>query len=740
MTVGALARLARTSLVLSSAVALLWSCIGSAGGETGSLPTPSIRIPAAPPTGRRRPITLADILSVRYISEPTLSPDASKVAYLVSQAFLSCNCTQTALYVGSASDARRVRKIDQESNISALRWTPDGRHLSFLSARGGAVQLWWIDPMGGAPERVFAHTASAEASLYPNPIAGPVLPAGVIGYEWSPDGRQLAFTAVRPVDPEARRRAELEGFRYDDARMTEWDLTAGGWLRAGRTPQLWTYDMQTRRAHLLWQSPAGSTAAITHFEWAPDGGHLAVSYEPGAATLHAGTAVLDARTGRVKALADIDGSVEAMTWSQDGSSVALLVGLIDSNEVRLRVVRADSTASRYVARHLFGAARYLLWMGDRFYLDASGIGLRHENGGLYELGAAGRQPMRITSLEAKIADCSDPVGFRVACVWQTPNDPPRVVVVDLQSGKAQRLADVNPELEAVRRGPVEEFHWSNRFGDTTNGYLVLPPGPQRDRLPLVVMGYGFDGGFVAQANRWLTSYPAQAFARDGFAVLLINHPYWPYWDSDYFRHGAHANGYGPLASLEAIIDRLSADGLVDRKRVGFMGHSWSGFWVQFTASHSDLLRAAELHNGGTGVEPGFYSGNGAVRALQDHIMGGGPYPPTLRNYVGFSAMLTTDRVRVPILMENDAEEAQPEMDYFTALKVHHVPVEWIIYPNDGHVFVMPSHRIASMQRNLDWFEYWLLGKSRADPGAAAQYAEWGKLRIELQALRTSGRR
>ncbi len=726
---------------IAGIVVALWPGVGPAG-ERGNLGTPpSIEIPMKSASGPKRPITLRDILSVREISEVVLSPDGRKVAYLVEQAFLSCNCTRTALFVVSAAGGRDARKLDEESGISALRWTPDGHRLSFLSARSGTVQLWWMDADGGVPKLVFAHRASTGTTRYPND-AGAETAVGVASYEWSRDGAFVAFTAFKPIDARALRKAELQGFRYDDERMTEFNIEAHQWLEAERTPQLWLYDVRAQRERLIFQGPTGMWALLGTLAWSPNGHRLAVSYGTfGSHGEHNSAVVFDVDTGRFTKIIDGDTQTMAIAWSPNGHAMAIMsaVPLFDARQ--LLVLRLDGKVSQAYERRLY-AAGVPFWIGDRLVFDATADGLRPENAGLYEMKQSGGPVSRITPLADKVARCSRFVGFETACVWQSPNDPPRVAIVDLRTRSIRKLADVNPELGAIELGRVEELHWTNGFGDLTSGYLLRPPGyhAHGERLPLVIIGYGFSGDFVAQSN-WFPSYPAQAFARDGFAVLLINRPILEYYPGNNFERGSREFGYSPLSSLKVIVAQLSREGVIDASRIGFMGHSWAGFWVQLAASHTDLLKAAELHNGGSASEPGTYVGPGApYRWGQDRAMGGGPYPPTLRNYIGFSATLTADHVKVPVLLDTDDLEFAPSMAYYTALVTHHVPVDMFVYPGDGHVFRLPSHRLAWMQRDLDWFEFWLLGKVRTDPGAADQYAVWTRLRTQLAALNTKRNR
>ncbi len=46
-------------------------------------------------------------------------------------------------------------------------------------------------------------------------------------------------------------------------------------------------------------------------------------------------------------------------------------------------------------------------------------------------------------------------------------------------------------------------------------------------------------------------------------------------------------------------------------------------------------------------------------------------------------------------------------------------------------FTEPAHRLASMQRNLDWYSFWLLGREHTDPAMRDQNARWRAMRDAL---------
>jgi dipeptidyl aminopeptidase/acylaminoacyl peptidase len=731
--------------------ALLWSSLtvsrdntNAASAQGVTPPSPQIQIGSNDNTVKgKRPIGFHDILSVRTIKEPQLSPDGKLVAFLVSQSFVECNCVQTALYTVSTGKNRTFRKLAQESSLSNLQWNPSGTSLTYLSTKTGAVQLWSIDARGGAGGLLIEHRANVERSLTAMLMGDDRGPIGISDYRWSPDGRSIAFTAEPPSDARVKEEAEAKGFLYDEERMEADEIGTGDWGSADHTVELWVYRLATGQEHRLWQSAPSWLPRIGQFVWSNDSRRIALSSGDQKNVIRDDVSVVDVTNGSVQELLHAVDYVNGLGWSDDESTLALLQRDGSRYFGELSLWRGQGSAASTggtvtVVDRLFSRAYTTVgWTGGRVVFASNGRDQKRMTTGLYAYNASTGDFARLTSPLDKVSDCSRSVGVNSACVWQSPSDPPQPAVVNLSSGHVTKLGDVNPELSAVELAPVKELHWSNKFGVSTNGFLLLPKGsPPNGGVPLVIMAYGVDGDFVTSAGSALTSYPAQAFVRDGFAVLIVNSPPYDDWEGNDFSKGARAWGYSPLASLEAVIDRLASEGSVDRAHVGFMGHSWGGFWVQFAASHSNLFRAVELHNGGTHSEPGTYfvAGNKAHRDYQAHYMGGGPYPAdALENYKDFSASMTADRVRSAVLLESDSFELASTIEYFTALRNASVPVELYVYPNGGHIFTKPAQLLASMQRNLDWFEYWLMDTRNVPSEDPMQYPRWDRLAADRAA-------
>jgi dipeptidyl aminopeptidase/acylaminoacyl peptidase len=738
VTSRATARAGRLPWVLGICV-LAWSV--ECRCENGRLqpnPKPSIDISPIAAAVTRRAITLDDMVSLREVHEPRQSPDGRRVAFLVKQAFRRCDCYRIALYVVASDGHSPAQKLAEETYIANLQWSPDGRYVSYLSSNGGAVQLWRLSLITHRSNRVFEHMPNTDRSTEHAAYQSRYLPAsGVLDYRWSPDGRRIAFTAEPPADPSIAAKAAKEGFRYDDGTMNSLDLVIGDWASAHRSKQLWFYDILKKREHLIWTTPTNWYSNFTALSWSPNGRNLTFFYSNRSGDGSDSMAIVDALTSSISQVGSIGGTLNSsagVAWSPDGHAIAYLARALGSGSYKLETSNAvdhSKTEQRYEIYP--GHSPWLAWDSDRhrILVLSEGIGRDRRQTGMYAFDDDGGEPIRLTAATEKVDDCDVTLHGKVACVRQAPSAPPRIALVSISDDGIQDLADVNPEMASVELAPVRELHWKNTYGDETNGFLILPTHHTAGmRVPLIVIGYAFSGEFVTQAGTLLTSYPAQAFARDGIAVLLFNYPRFEAWQGANFERGSRAFGYGPVASIQAAIEQLDAEGLIDTRRVGMLGHSLAGFWAQLAITQTKLFKVVEMHNGGTATEPGMYweYGTKQQRELQEHIMGGPPYGETLKNYSGFSMTLNASRIHTPVLMEYDAVGALAAMEYYEAMQHYGIPVEFFIYPNDGHVTEHPEHRFMSLQRNLDWFEFWLLDNENDAASKTDQYLRWRQLR------------
>src|SRR5688572_6185116 len=128
---------------------------------------------AAAPAEAQRPITVEDLLAVRAVSDPQISPDGQMVAFTVTEASLDSNRNISRVWTVPAAGGAARQVTDGPGNDRSPRWAPDSRSLAFISTRSRGSQVWRVPVAGGEAERITS-------------LAG-----GVNDFSWSPDGRYL---------------------------------------------------------------------------------------------------------------------------------------------------------------------------------------------------------------------------------------------------------------------------------------------------------------------------------------------------------------------------------------------------------------------------------------------------------------------------------------------------------------------------------------------------------------------
>jgi dipeptidyl aminopeptidase/acylaminoacyl peptidase len=105
----------------------------------------------------------------------------------------------------------------------------------------------------------------------------------------------------------------------------------------------------------------------------------------------------------------------------------------------------------------------------------------------------------------------------------------------------------------------------------------------------------------------------------------------------------------------------------------------------------------------------FY-GQTDIPGFTEYYLGGVPWKE-LDIYLRCSPITHAANLRTPTLIlhgEKDFRVPLPQAEeLYRALRQNGVPVEFLIYPRQGHVVVEPKFMIDMMERNIEWFRRWI---------------------------------
>lgn len=540
-----------------------------------------------------------------------------------------------------------------------LRWSPDGRWIYFLKRENSSTQIWRADTSGAGSERLTNEPVDVEQMLITS------------------DGRRLIYS-INQKDSKltAAREAEgLEGFRYD-ARFIP-IFSSGPDAFPSTKRQVRTLDLNSK---VTGEASSADVAELDALPRQTAAGPLAVS-----------------RDGR-RALAPISDDPRGFT--------------------PVKIVAQDARRREHLclASECAGVSN-LWWTPDGNairYIRRTGWG--ESNVAFYEWKPGSGRPRRLYATSDLLLDCQ-PIDRRFLCAREQSTTPRQIVLIDPGTGRSQVIYDPNPSFRNLSLGRVERLQWKNSFGVETFGDLVYPtnykPG---DKSPLIVVQYssrGFLRGGVGD------EFPIQLFANKGYAVLSVQRPnarhlVGKFDDAqDYERKiiDGFKDRRSVLSAIETAVRSLIDREIVDADRVGITGLSDGSSTVQFAAVNSTMFKAGSVS--GCCWEP-----------LQDSIVGPGAaaafhrigWPKLIEynsEFWSHISLITNARtISMPLLMQQSDDELRAAISSYTALQQAGKSVALYVYPNESHVKWQPAHRLAAYERNLRWFDFWLLGSGK----------------------------
>lgn len=657
----------------------------------------------------RRTVTVDDLMKLRAIVDVRISPDGAHVAYVTSTPSLITNEHEGALFVVPSTGGKPTRlgesiKIfNVPSPAPRLRWLPDSTHVSVMTTVNGRPQVSVVPIDGSTPRQV---TSAVE---------------GVFGYEWSPDGRQLAFLTRDPMpDEEARQRQDRSFVMRADA--------------PDRPARLIVHDVPI-------EDSTGATRVLTPpahfveaFSWAPDGREIAYSAAPRSGftspyyTRIYGVA-LDGSAPRT--IVDRTGTNSGPRFSPDGRWVAFI-----STNGRVDIMAPRSLAIAPVPERLSPGRRVVpklfplddAWVNDYVWSPDSSAIYIQANDGTFGRGEHmfEQAVVRVSIVEGKAErmDSGAAVNFSLSLSrdgrrlayrsvqGRTMGD---IVVMDTSTRRATTITEVNPELRALALGSLKPVMWKSFDGMEIWGLLLTPPNAQPGRrLPLLVYIHGGPGGGVTHGvfPQFMTGlgqvdpYPTEAFASAGYAVLFPM----PRGGAGYGEAGqrmiVNAWGEDDYKDIMAGVDSMIAGGVADPDRLGVMGASYGGFMTNWIVTQTARFKAA--------------SSGASISDLNDLILSEGAefivsyfkWPWENRaSYTSHSPITFADRVTTPLLLQHGEVDPRVPISgawkFYRTLKTMGKTVEFDIYPRGGHVLREPLQQRAQMLRNVEWFARWI---------------------------------
>jgi dipeptidyl aminopeptidase/acylaminoacyl peptidase len=630
--------------------------------------------------------TLDAIMEMKSVSDPEITADGSKVAYVVRGIDVRRNAYSSEIWIVAATGGPGRRLASPHDSDDHPRWSADGRMLGFLSRRDGVAQIYVVSMPEVAPRRL---TDS---------------PTDITEFQWSPDGRSIGYLAA-----DANLEREAKRLRGDDAMV-------GG--EGYASTRLHILSLGGGRERTL----TTSARHVLSFDWAPDGSRVVYAAQKspqGRDAFHVDIYEGDVTSGRETALVVQPGQDLAPAYSRDGRYVAFYSQrgtLSYFGERQVGVVPTGGGTIRYLTDQLdgdvFGGATKFWWSGDSSQL-IFGAG-KGTNNYLFAVNAATRDSERLSYiLTGTQAFSISGDGKRIVWIKSSASEPADVYLRDLESGREVRLSDVNPQVRDYPAVNARTVRWKSKDGLEIEGVLRLPfRYTTGTRVPLLVSLHGGPTGAALESFPVPRTYPTQLLLQEGFAVFEPNFRGSINYGPKFRLPTIEAQGFGDMDDIMTGIDMLVDQGIADPDRLGVMGWSYGGYLSAWIIAHTDRFKAASIGACSTDwvswYAPSIANKESAPEVMWEYF-GGAPWD-RLDVYNRHSTRAFLKNIKTPSLVLHGEQDIDSGPEVYVALRDLNVPVSYVTYPREGHGIAEPVHQRDLMRRNLEWFEKWILGR------------------------------
>ncbi len=642
-------------------------------------------------------ITPEIVASLSTVTEVAMSPDGKWIAYTVRL---------RSEEEGPAGYNYRIWLVDTkgqharpmtaaEFSAHAIYWFKDSQRFAFLSKRGEKAkqQLYMLDIRGG------------EAQALTD------LEKGLSNYKFSPDESRIAFVRRdEPTKEEKENKKKGKDWRVVDTNY--------------KFNRLYVLDLKSGETSLVTKQDLH----VVDYAWSPDGKELVFTACQTPLTddtyMYKKIYIVSASGGDARVAVETEGKLGKVAFSPNGKMIAWLgaTNIHDSQAQSLFVANVDGTGKKNLTPDYEGSVAWFTWLSDRTIAMTA---VEKTSTHLYHVTVPDGKKKHIRQSRPIFMSLSYDARHRsYAFAGNTPFHPNEVFYVPSGGKPARRLTHTNPVLDSLKLADQFTIEYKAQDGWLITGVVMKPVNyKEGQRYPLIVSPHG--GPESAVLDGWNTYYVrwGQLLAAHGYVV------FWPNYRGSTGRGVKYAMAdqkdlggqefRDVLAGIDYLADEL---GLVDKNRVGMGGASYGGYFSALAATrYSEHFKAA-VNMAGISNWVSF-TGTSDI-PMENSLVHWGfkkPYDHLDAMWNG-SPMKYINNCQTAVLIAHGEKDLRVPIgqawEMYTAIKVINktkrsgemtngkgpIPVEFVIYPREGHSLREREHQIDFMQRVLRWFD------------------------------------
>jgi dipeptidyl aminopeptidase/acylaminoacyl peptidase len=576
-------------------------------------------------------------------------------------------------------------------------WSPDGKSLLISSDQSGVFNAYALPVAGGAPQPLTSSTDNATygATFFPAD-SRMLFTADQGGNELNHVYVRERDGSVRDLTPGAKTKASFQGWSADGRNF---------WIASNeRDPQtfdLYAYATDGYARRMVFQNSGFDLGAVSR-----DGRYLALAKQRTSADTN--LYLVDLAAGSAPKLitehqGDIDYGVAEFT--PDGKT---LVYRTNENDEFMQAWTYDLAS---------GAKRPLI------KADWDVAAVNHSPSGRYRVSALNADASTKLTIQdsagkavaLKGLPAGDITGVRfnrdetmIALTVNGSTSPTDIYVADLGSGRTRRLTRaLNPAIDQAQLAESQVMRFKSYDGVAVPGILYKPKNASASNpAPAIVLVHGGPGG---QARR---TYNAQVqhLVNHGYAVFDINNRGSSGYGKTFYHMDDKRHGDADLKDVVASKAFLQSMPWIAKDKIAIMGGSYGGYMVAAAlAFQPDVFDAGINIFGVTNWTRTLQSIPPWWGAMKDSLYDEMGDPATdAERHRAISPLFHAKNIKKPLLVvqgANDPRVLKIESDELVAaVKANGTPVEYVVFPDEGHGFQRKANRITASEAYLKFLD------------------------------------
>lgn len=321
--------------------------------------------------------------------------------------------------------------------------------------------------------------------------------------------------------------------------------------------------------------------------------------------------------------------------------------------------------------------------------------------------------------DVTISDDSQLMAFYV----NNPTAPSNLYVYNFANDKVAQLTNtMNPKIEQTDLVNAEVIRYKSYDGMEIPALLLKPKNASAaNKVPAVLWIHGGPGGQTRLSYNPLMQY----LVNHGYAVLAVNNRGSSGYGKTFYAADDRKHGDVDLKDCIAAKKYLANTGLIAEDKIGIMGGSYGGYMVLAGLAFApdafavgvDLFGVANWLRTLQSIPPYWESER---VALYKELGDPGTDSAALYNK---SPLFFADQIKKPLMVlqgANDPRVLKVESDeVVAAVKKNNVPVEYVVFDDEGHGFVKKENEIKGYSAILTFLDTYLKGNGKITAANAA---------------------